>query len=399
MKTKTLTVSEVTNYIKRVLDNDFILNNLSVKGEISNLKYHSSGHIYFSLKDDKGKVNCVMFRGNAVFLNFKLEEGMEVIITGRASIYPATGSFQIYCDEIQKEGQGELFIKFERLKEKLSKEGYFDEDHKLRLPEYPKRVGVVTSPTGAAIRDIINVSTRRNDTVDIVLYPAKVQGIDAYKEVIDGIEYFNRKNNVDVIIVGRGGGSIEELWNFNEEELAMAVYNSNIPIISAVGHEIDYTICDFVSDFRAATPSQGAEIAVPLKSEILNSIDNMMKSLDDSIQYKLKSCISEITNAERILKIHSPLSLIANSYLEVDKLKERLNFAVKTKLNKEKKNIEHLNNLLIAYNPTKILGKGYAIIEDEENNILTSKTMLEEEKKLNIILKDGKVKGSFIPLE
>lgn len=399
MKIKTLTVSEVTNYIKRVLDNDFILNNLSVKGEISNLKYHSSGHIYFSLKDDKGKVNCVMFRGNAVFLNFKLEEGMEVIITGRASIYPATGSFQIYCDEIQKEGQGELFIKFERLKEKLSKEGYFDEDHKLRLPEYPKRVGVVTSPTGAAIRDIINVSTRRNDTVDIVLYPAKVQGIDAYKEVIDGIEYFNRKNNVDVIIVGRGGGSIEELWNFNEEELAMAVYNSNIPIISAVGHEIDYTICDFVSDFRAATPSQGAEIAVPLKSEILNSIDNMMKSLDDSIQYKLKSCISEITNAERILKIHSPLSLIANSYLEVDKLKERLNFAVKTKLNKEKKNIEHLNNLLIAYNPTKILGKGYAIIEDEENNILTSKTMLEEEKKLNIILKDGKVKGSFIPLE
>ena len=340
-----------------------------------------------------------MFRGNAVFFNFKLEEGMEVIITGRASIYPATGSFQIYCDEIQKEGQGELFIKFERLKEKLSKEGYFDEDHKLRLPEYPKRVGVVTSPTGAAIRDIINVSTRRNDTVDIVLYPAKVQGIDAYKEVIDGIEYFNRKNNVDVIIVGRGGGSIEELWNFNEEELAMAVYNSNIPIISAVGHEIDYTICDFVSDFRAATPSQGAEIAVPLKSEILNSIDNMMKSLDDSIQYKLKSCISEITNAERILKIHSPLSLIANSYLEVDKLKERLNFAVKTKLNKEKKNIEHLNNLLIAYNPTKILGKGYAIIEDEENNILTSKTMLEEEKKLNIILKDGKVKGSFIPLE
>lgn len=399
MKIKTLTVSEVTNYIKRVLDNDFILNNLSVKGEISNLKYHSSGHIYFSLKDDKGKVNCVMFRGNAAFLNFKLEEGMEVIINGRASIYPATGSFQIYCDEIQKEGQGELFIKFERLKEKLSKEGYFDEDHKMMIPQYPKRVGVVTSPTGAAIRDIINVSRRRNDCVDIVLYPAKVQGIGAYKEVIEGIEYFNKKKSVDVIIVGRGGGSIEELWNFNEEELAMAVYDSAIPIISAVGHEIDYTICDFVSDFRAATPSQGAEIAVPLKSEIINNINIMSRDLDECIQYKLKNCRTELESAERILKIHSPMSIIANSYIEVDKLKERLNFAIKTKLNKEKKNIEHLNYLLIAYNPIKVIGKGYAIIEDDENNIITSKNMLNEEKKLNIILKDGNVKGNFIPLE
>lgn len=399
MKIKTLTVFEVTNYIKRVLDNDFILNNLSVKGEISNLKYHSSGHIYFSLKDDKGKVNCVMFRGNAVSLNFKLEEGMEVIITGRASIYPATGSFQIYCDEIQKEGQGELFIKFEKLKEKLSKEGYFDDDNKKKIPKYPERVGVVTSSTGAAIRDIINVSTRRNNSIDIVLYPAKVQGIGAYKEVIEGIEYFNKNNNVDVIIVGRGGGSIEELWNFNEEELALAIYNSSIPIISAVGHEIDYTICDFVSDFRAATPSQGAEIAVPLKSEILNNLNNLSTSLDDSIQYRIKNCKMEINNAERILRIHSPLSMIANSYLEVDKLKERLNFAIKTKLNKEKKNLENLNNLLIAYNPAKVMEKGYAILEDDENNIIMSKNQLMEERKLNIILKDGKVKGNFIPLD
>lgn len=399
MNIKTLTVSEVTSYIKRVLDNDFILNNLSVKGEISNLKYHSSGHIYFSIKDNSGKVNCVMFKGNARFLEIKLEEGMEVIICGRASIYPAAGSFQIYCDEIKKEGQGELFIKFEKLKEKLSREGYFDIEHKMSIPEYPKRVGVVTSSTGAAIRDIINVSRRRNNFIDIVLYPAKVQGIGSYKEIIRGIEYFNMKNNVDVIIVGRGGGSIEELWNFNEEELAMAVYNSNIPIISAVGHETDYTICDFVSDFRASTPSQGAEIAVPLKNEILNNINNLMKSLDDRIENKIKRCVNEISNVERILKVHSPLSLIANSYLEVDKFKERLNFAVKTKLNKENKSIEHLNNLLIAYNPTKVIEKGYAIIEDNENNVISSKNQLNEQKNLNIILKDGKVKGNFIPLE
>ena len=399
MKIKTLTVSEVTSYIKKVLDNDFILNNLSVKGEISNLKYHSSGHIYFSLKDDKGKVNCVMFKGNAISLNFKLEEGMEVIISGRASMYPATGSFQIYCHEIQKEGQGELFIKFERLKEKLSREGYFDEYNKKMIPKYPERVGVVTSPTGAAIRDIINVATRRNNSIDIVLYPAKVQGIDAYKDIMEGIKYFNEHNNVDIIIVGRGGGSIEELWNFNEEELAMSVYNSNIPIISAVGHEIDYTICDFVADVRAATPSQGAEIAVPLKSDMINNVGNICDDIYNSIQYKLKSCRTDVSNAQRILKIHSPLSLIANSYLEVDNIKERLNTAIKSRFTREKKNIDNLNSLLMAYNPVKVMGKGYAILEDEENNVIISKNQLIEEQKLNIILKDGKVTGNFNPLK
>ncbi|MFQ9675172.1 MAG: exodeoxyribonuclease VII large subunit, partial [Clostridium paraputrificum] len=275
MKIKTLTVSEVNNYLKRIIDNDFILNNLSVKGEISNLKYHSSGHIYFSLKDEGGKINCVMFRSKAIMLNLTLEEGMGVVIGGRASIYPQNGSIQLYCDTIEQEGRGELYIKFERLKEKLSKEGYFDEELKKEVPKFPSRVGIVTSPTGAAIRDIINVSRRRNRLVDLVLYPAKVQGIGAYKEVIDGIKYFNRTKSVDVIIIGRGGGSIEELWNFNEEELAKAIFKSKIPIISAVGHEVDFTISDFVSDVRAATPSQGAEIAVPLQSDIEDAIEYM----------------------------------------------------------------------------------------------------------------------------
>ena len=224
MKIKTLTVSEVNNYLKRIIDNDFILNNLSVKGEISNLKYHSSGHIYFSLKDEGGKINCVMFRSKAIMLKLTLEEGMGVVIGGRASIYPQNGSIQLYCDTIEQEGRGELYIKFERLKEKLSKEGYFDEELKKEIPKLPSRVGIVTSPTGAAIRDIINVSRRRNSLVDLVLYPAKVQGIGAYMEVIEGIKYFNRTKSVDVIIIGRGGGSIEELWNFNEEELAKAIF-------------------------------------------------------------------------------------------------------------------------------------------------------------------------------
>ena len=397
MNIKTLTVSEVTNYIKRMLDNDFILSNLSVKGEISNLKYHSSGHIYFTLKDSNGRINCVMFKGNAVLLDFSLEEGMEVVIKGRASIYPATGSFQLYCDEIRKEGLGDLFIKFEKLKEKLSREGYFDETYKKELPKYPQRIGVVTSPTGAAIRDIINVSTRRSSLVDIVLYPAKVQGAGAYKDIISGISYFNKKKSVDVMIVGRGGGSIEELWNFNEEELAKAIFNSKIPIISAVGHEIDFTIRDFVADVRAATPSQGAEIAVPISDNIKDRIVEISKNLDRHIGDKLSACRNNLSGAQRILNVHSPITKISNSYLEVDRLQDRLNFVIRTKIKGEKNKVENLNNLLFAHNPIKVISKGYAIIKDDENNIITSKEQLNENKNIEVILKDGNIEGKFIP--
>ncbi|EKQ58214.1 MULTISPECIES: exodeoxyribonuclease VII large subunit [unclassified Clostridium] len=398
MNIKTLTVSEVTNYIKRMLDNDFILGNLSVKGEISNLKYHSSGHIYFTLKDNNGRINCVMFKSNAYLLDFSLEEGMEVIIKGRASMYPASGSFQIYCDEIRKEGLGDLFIKFEKLKEKLSKEGYFDDAYKKTLPKFPQRIGVVTSPTGAAIQDIINVSTRRSNLVELVLYPAKVQGKDAYKEIIDGIDYFNKKKSVDIIIVGRGGGSIEELWNFNEEELAKTIFHSKIPLISAVGHEIDFTICDFVADIRAATPSQGAEIAVPLSDSIRDKVYDISRVIDKKIQEKLSNSKNDLSAAERILNIHSPITKISNSYLELDKFQDRLNFAIRTKIKSEKSYLENLNNLLVAHNPIKVISKGYAIIEDNEKNLITSKEQLSEDKNLKIFLKDGEVEGKFMIL-
>lgn len=396
MKIKTLTVSEVNNYLKRIIDNDFILNNLSVKGEISNLKYHSSGHIYFSLKDEGGKINCVMFRSKAIMLNLTLEEGMGVIIGGRASIYPQNGSIQLYCDTIEQEGRGELYIKFERLKEKLSKEGYFDEELKKEVPKFPSRVGIVTSPTGAAIRDIINVSRRRNRLVDLVLYPAKVQGIGAYKEVIDGIKYFNRTKSVDVIIIGRGGGSIEELWNFNEEELAKAIFKSKIPIISAVGHEVDFTISDFVSDVRAATPSQGAEIAVPLQSDIEDAIEYMNNRMGSIIANKLQLEKNKVDSLSRILKLNSPMTRIVNNYMIVEKLKERLNSNIVNKINLEKEKLSGLNNLLMAQNPCNLLNKGYAIIEDESGVINTVKRM-SEEKEINVFLADGLVKGKFSP--
>lgn len=396
MKIKTLTVSEVNNYLKRIIDNDFILNNLSVKGEISNLKYHSSGHIYFSLKDEGGKINCVMFRSKAIMLKLTLEEGMGVVIGGRASIYPQNGSIQLYCDTIEKEGRGELYIKFERLKEKLSKEGYFDEELKKEIPKLPSRVGIVTSPTGAAIRDIINVSKRRNSLVDLVLYPAKVQGIGAYMEVIEGIKYFNRTKSVDVIIIGRGGGSIEELWNFNEEELAKAIFKSKIPIISAVGHEVDFTISDFVSDVRAATPSQGAEIAVPLQSDIEETIEYINNRMGSIIANKLQLEKNKVDSLSRILKLNSPMSRIVNNYMIIEKLKERLNSNIVNKINIEKEKLSGLNNLLMAQNPCNLLNKGYAIIEDESGVINTVKRM-SEEKEINVFLADGVVKGKFSP--
>ena len=396
MKIKTLTVSEVNNYLKRIIDNDFILNNLSVKGEISNLKYHSSGHIYFSLKDEGGKINCVMFRSKAIMLKLTLEEGMGVVIGGRASIYPQNGSVQLYCDTIEQEGRGELYIKFERLKEKLSKEGYFDEELKKEIPKLPSRVGIVTSPTGAAIRDIINVSRRRNSLVDLVLYPAKVQGIGAYMEVIQGIKYFNRTKSVDVIIIGRGGGSIEELWNFNEEELAKAIFKSKIPIISAVGHEVDFTISDFVSDVRAATPSQGAEIAVPLQSDIEDTIEYINNRMGSIIANKLQLEKNKVDSLSRILKLNSPMSRIVNNYMIIEKLKERLNSNIVNKINIEKERLSGLNNLLMAQNPCNLLNKGYAIIEDESGVINTVKRM-SEEKEINVFLADGLVKGRFSP--
>ena len=396
MEIKVLTVTEVNTYLKRILDNDFILNNLSVKGEISNLTYHYSGHIYFSIKDSSGKLSCVMFKSNAMNLKMKLKEGMSVIIKGRISVYPQSGAVQLYCDEIEEEGLGKLYIEYEKLKDKLYKQEYFDDDHKKNIQGIPQRIGVVTSATGAVFHDIINVTRKRSSLVDIVLYPAKVQGECAYKEIIQGIEYFNEKESVDLIIIGRGGGSIEELWNFNEEELAIAIYNSKLPIISAVGHEVDYTIADFVSDIRAATPSQAAEFAVPLESDIRNYIDNCNKSLDKIIENIISSEKEKIESCMRILNLNSPITKVVNSYREVEELYKRLQLSMQKKIDIEKQQLIGMNSLLVAHNPINLLQKGYAIIEDNEG-VVSTKDRLKDTKQITITLKDGKVQGEFTP--
>ena len=396
MKMKTLTVSEVNNYIKKILDNDFILNNLLVRGEVSNLKYHSSGHIYFSLKDSVSKINCVMFKSNSISLDFKLEDGMQVIASARCSIYQGTGALQLYIDKLEQEGLGELHIKFEKLKKKLEEEGYFDFEYKKPIPKMPRRIGVVTSETGAVIRDIINVTKRRSSLVDIVLYPALVQGEGAYKTIIEGIKYFNDKKIVDTIIIGRGGGSLEELWNFNEEELAKEIFKSKIPIISAVGHEVDFTISDFVSDFRASTPSQAAEIAVPLESDIRNIIkdceNKIYKLTLDALNYEKE----RVNNYKKILNLNSPEVILSNSYIEIDRLKDKMKNILLNKIEKEKIKLKSLNDLLEAHNPLNVLKKGFAIVEDKDNNVISSKKELEDIDEINIIFSDGKIKGRFI---
>lgn len=396
MRMKTLTVSEVNNYIKKTLDNDYILNNLLIRGEVSNLKYHSSGHIYFSLKDSTSKINCVMFKSNSINLDFKVEDGMQVIAAARCSIYQGTGSLQLYINKLEKEGLGELHIKFEKLKNKLQDEGYFDDKYKKLIPKMPRRIGVVTSETGAVIRDIINVTKRRSSLVDIVLYPALVQGEGAYKTIIEGIKYFNDKKNVDTIIIGRGGGSLEELWSFNEEELAKEIFKSKLPIISAVGHEVDFTIADFVSDYRASTPSQAAEIAVPLESDIKSSIKDYENKINkitlDTLYYEKE----RLYNYKKLLNSKDPEVILSNCYIEVDRIGEKLRNILLNKIEKEKMRITSLNDLLKAHNPINVLNKGFTIVQDEYGNIIPSKKALGNIDEVNIIFKDGKVKGKII---
>lgn len=389
MQMKTLSVSELNNYIKNVIDNDFILKNSKIKGEISNFKIHVSGHIYFSLKDKNSKINCIMFRSYARGLKFIPENGDNVILKGRVSVYQKDGAYQFYCEDIEKEGVGDLFIAFEALKKKLYNEGLFDEYNKKEIPRFAKKIGVITSPTGAAVKDIINVSKRRNKGVEILIYPALVQGENAPKDLINGINYFSNRDDINTIIIARGGGSIEELWAFNNEDLAYAIYNCNKPVISGVGHETDFTICDFVSDRRAPTPSAAAEIGVFNLNEVNTNIENYKNRLYNLIRNTINLKFKELNSLENAIKINSPMNTIANEYIKIDNLKNKLCHKIESKIEYEKIKLSKANSLLNAHNPLNILSKGFSIIKDEKNNVITTKEKIKENTCINITLKDG----------
>lgn len=391
MKLKTLSVCEVNNYVKKLVENDFILKNLNVKGEISNLKFHSSGHIYFSLKDENSKVNCIMFKNNAVNLDFRLEEGMKVEIKARLGVYHKEGTYQLYCENIKKAGIGELFEEFHKLKKELSEEGIFDEKYKRALPKFPKRIGIITARTGAAVRDIINVIQRRNKSLDIILYPAKVQGENAADSIIEGIRYFNNEKSVDVIILGRGGGSIEELWAFNNRDLAYEIFNSRIPTVSAVGHEVDFTISDFVSDMRAPTPSAAGELVSPSLQEMINDLVNKKEFLHRAIDRKFLNAKRDVDLLHKGLKGNNPKDIIEKRIKEVNSLEEKLNFLGKRKIDKAKDELIALNSILQTLNPLNTLGRGYSVIMDKEDKVINNVSELKKNDMVKVIMKDGSV--------
>lgn len=396
MYIKTLSVSNLNSYIKKIIDNDFILNNACIKGEISNFKYHSSGHMYFSLKDQSGRISCIMFKTSADTMTFMPKDGMNVIVKGKVSIYPRDGVYQIYCNEISPDGLGELYIQYQKLKDKLQKEGLFQDENKKPIPKFPKKIGVITSPTGAAIRDIINVAQRRNPSVSITIYPSLMQGINASAEIIKGINYFNKQIDIDTIILARGGGSIEELWSFNDENIAYTIHNSNKPIITAIGHETDFTIADYVSDKRVATPSAGAEIAIPSMAEINNTIENFKIRLNNNINKTFFKQNETISFYKKQIEILNPINYIVNQYNYIDNLKTRLSFNIDNKMSKQKQLLVKFNALLNAHNPLNILNKGYSLIQDVNNKTISQIEILKKSDIIKVTLKDGSTELNIV---
>ena len=397
MKLRALEISEVNSYIKRVLTNDAILYNLKVKGEISNFKVHSSGNVYLSLKDEKSKISCVIFKNN-YDKNLNLDNGSKIIANGYISLYERDGSYQLYINDIEIEGLGNLYIEFNKLKEQLSKEGLFDIKYKKPIPTIPKSIGVITSPTGAVIRDIINVIKRRYPKVNIKLYPVNVQGQQSKYDICEGIKFFNEENNVDTIIVGRGGGSIEELWSFNEEIVAREVFKSKIPIISAVGHETDFTICDFVADMRAPTPSAAAEIATPNLVDLEYKLDNIKNRLNKSVMNQVNIDRNRVDYIFEKINNYLKSYTIKDKITQIDKIYDKINFEIENTISIESERLKNTGIILHNLSPLATLNRGYSIVQ-KNDEIVNSINQISLNDNLDIRLKDGNIKCSIESIE
>lgn len=390
MAPSVITVKQINQYIKSLLEGDSRLAFVRIKGEISNFKAHfTSGHLYFTLKDKDASIRCIMFRGNASKLNFLPDDSMQVVCTGRVSVYDKDGTYQLYVDDIELDGQGELAEALEKIKLKLEKEGLFDSNRKRKIPLFPKKIAVITSESGAAIKDILNVLNRRFPLCEVVIQPALVQGIDAPQSLYDSLESVYKYSNADVIIIGRGGGSLEDLWCFNDETLARKIAQSPIPIISAVGHETDFTICDFVADLRAPTPSAAAELAVPDKNELLSKISNISRKLCNVVESDLnyKNALIEKIQNEQFLK--NPMEFFINKPLRenellVDRIKNRL----KLTLSEREKEFARVTAKLDALSPLKLLSKGYSVATKSEN-IIKSVNDISVNDNFSLRLSDG----------
>ena len=391
-----ITVSHLNSYIKEKFENDENLENILVKGEISNFKNHYTGHMYFTLKDENSLIKCVMFKSYAQKLGFMPKDGMKVFVLGTVSVYERDGVYQIYAKAMQEDGVGILYKKYEELKAKLEEEGYFSAEHKKKIPQMPKVIGVLTSKTGAVIRDIINVSTRRNPNVYIRLYPVPVQGEGAAEKIADGIKFMNENNLADVLILARGGGSLEDLWPFNEEVVAHAIYDSKIPIISAVGHETDFSISDFVADLRAPTPSAAAELAVPDIYEVKQKINTYQNRLRTTLIKKVEimKLRYEKVISSRIFK--EPLRDINDKYLKIDNIVKNIENIIKLKEKQEKTKYIEIVSKLDALSPLKTLTRGYSIVENDNKKIIKSAKDLKKDDKILLKFIDGSKNAKII---
>lgn len=390
-----VSVSDLNLYIKEKIAGDEALNAVVVKGEISNFKAHYTGHFYFTLKDDKSLIKCIMFKSYAERINFKPKDGMKVIVFGGVSVFERDGIYQIYVKAMMEQGVGDLYAAYEKLKNDLEKEGLFDESHKKKIPLKPKIIGVLSSQTGAVIRDIINVSTRRNPNCYIRLLPVPVQGPGAAKEIVKGIETMNEKKLADVIILARGGGSLEDLWPFNEESVARAIYNSEIPIISAVGHETDFTIADFVSDLRAPTPSAAAELANPDIYELKNKINTLKERARLSLKKKLEFMKMKYQNIMNSKAFSDPVQNMQNNYLRLDGFIKQMENAMTLKQKETEKTFQAMVLKLDALSPLKTMVRGFSIVE-KDGQIIKSSKNLEKNDEVRIKLIDGSKNAKII---
>ncbi len=386
-----VSVSQLNGYTKALLEENELLSDIFVRGEISNFKIYSSGHLYFSLKDKNAAIAGVMWRSYAGRLPFVPKDGLNVIAHGRISLYEDTGRYQIIVDDLQPDGIGSLYYAFEQLKKKLGDEGLFDEKHKKPIPKFPRRVGVITSPTGAAVRDMIRIIGRRFPLAETVIYPSQVQGAGAAAQLMSGIRYFNENNSADVIIIGRGGGSIEDLWEFNNEELARTVFASQIPVISAVGHESDFTICDFVADVRASTPSAAAELAVPEKSEITARLE----ALERGILLSFKSYISARRKRIEVLSaspsLRSPFGYIETKRIKLMQLQDRLDVSVRKSLDKKSAKYRESVAALSALSPLSVLSRGYGVSYSENGTLIKSAKKVSVGEVIKNVIADGEI--------
>ena len=398
MNKNVYSVSEVNTYIERMFKDDFMLGNLSLSGEVSNCKYNHTGHIYFTLKDDGAAISCVMFAGKrAKGLKFQMKDGDQVVVTGYVGVYKPYGTYQVYANEIELAGVGDLFAKFEALKAELEETGMFDAMYKKPLPTHAMKIGVVTAPTGAAVHDIIRVSKSRNPYVQIVLYPAQVQGEAAAPSIVAGIQCLDEMG-LDVIIVGRGGGSIEDLWAFNEEIVAKAIFHATTPIISAVGHETDFTIADFVADRRAATPSQAAEYANFVYTDFANEINRCSDRLNRALDYRLESYSERLNNLKLRLQLLRPENKIKANQEKLEQLSIRLNNLMNAKIDRLENKLVAVSGRLDGLSPAKKLAAGFGYVTDEAGNRVDSVKMLSVGDNISIRVKDGSIESQITGL-